>query len=116
MEKYIERLKKSIQDKNPPLKVAETRLSKRTKRPEVEACSDQPHETLTTEVKELKDSVGQLDVKLSEAQEALTEMGEVKSKLEADIKVKHTSLNIDKQKCMGVRRRFPYNIVSTRYF
>ena len=31
MERYIERVKKSIANKEPPLKVAETRLSKRTK-------------------------------------------------------------------------------------
>ena len=31
MERYIERVKKSISSKEPPLKVAETRLSKRTK-------------------------------------------------------------------------------------
>ena len=31
MERYIERVKKSISAKEPPLKVAETRLSKRTK-------------------------------------------------------------------------------------
>ena len=30
MERYIERVKKSIADKEPPLKVAETRLKKRT--------------------------------------------------------------------------------------
>ena len=31
MERYIKRVKKSISAKEPPLKVAETRLSKRTK-------------------------------------------------------------------------------------
>ena len=31
MERYIERVKKSINAKEPPLKLAETRLSKRTK-------------------------------------------------------------------------------------
>ena len=35
MERYIERVKKSIVAKEPPLKVAETRLSKRTK----ESCT-----------------------------------------------------------------------------
>lgn len=33
MERYIERVKKSISEKEPPLKVAETRLKKRTQAP-----------------------------------------------------------------------------------
>ena len=37
MERYIERVKKAIVAKEPPLKVAETRLSKRTK----ESCTFQ---------------------------------------------------------------------------
>jgi len=114
MERYIERVKKAIVAKEPPLKVAETRLSKRTKRPEVEACNDTPHSKLLEEVAELKESIRCLETKLKESEEALGELNAVKAKLEEDIKVKKNSLLIDQQKCMSMRRTLPYNIVVTR--
>merc|ERR1712218_776951 len=88
------RVKSNIQAKESPLKLAETRLAKRSKRPEVEACNDSPHGKLTEEVAEL--------------------MQNIKQKLESDIKVKSNSLLIDQQKCMSMRRTLPYNIVATR--
>eukprot|EP00090_Calanus_glacialis_P024939 TRINITY_DN38730_c0_g1_i1.p1 TRINITY_DN38730_c0_g1~~TRINITY_DN38730_c0_g1_i1.p1 ORF type:complete len:181 (+),score=25.24 TRINITY_DN38730_c0_g1_i1:43-543(+) len=116
MERYIERVKKAIVAKEPPLKVAETRLSKRTKRPEVEACNDTPHSKLLEEVSELKESIRQLETKLKESEESLNDLNGVKAKLEEDIKVKKNSLLIDQQKCMSMRRTLPYNIVVTRWF
>jgi len=116
MERYIERVKKAIVAKEPPLKVAETRLSKRTKRPEVEACNDTPHSKLLEEVSELKESIRQLETKLKESEESLSDLQAVKAKLEEDIKVKKNSLLIDQQKCMSMRRTLPYNIVVTRYY
>jgi len=116
MERYIERVKKAIVAKEPPLKVAETRLSKRTKRPEVEACNDTPHSKLLEEVAELKESIRQLETKLKESEESLSDLNGVKAKLEEDIKVKKNSLLIDQQKCMSMRRTLPYNIVVTRYY
>ena len=43
MERYIERVKKSIADKEPPLKVAETRLKKRT---QAGSCNFPPQKKL----------------------------------------------------------------------
>lgn len=40
MEKNIELLKKCIQDKESPMQVAQTRLSTRTRRPNIELCRD----------------------------------------------------------------------------
>jgi len=42
-EMLIEALKKAIRDKENPLKVAQTRLEERTRRPNVELCRDNPH-------------------------------------------------------------------------
>lgn len=42
-EVLIETLKKAIRDKESPLKVAQTRLEERTRRPNVELCRDNPH-------------------------------------------------------------------------
>ena len=69
----------------PPLKVAQTRLSLRTSRPEMEACRDPPHHRseqpfedeisqcthflrLVGEVGEIQESIGLLNDKLREAQ------------------------------------------------
>lgn len=42
-EMLIETLKKALRDKENPLKVAQTRLEERTRRPNVELCRDNPH-------------------------------------------------------------------------
>ena len=65
---------------------------------------------------ELKESIRQLETKLKESEEALSDLNGVKTKLEEDIKVKKNSLLIDQQKCMSMRRTLPYNIVVTRYY
>ena len=82
----------------------------------MEACNDQPHGRLMDEVKELKESIKQLEIKKKESDESLSELQNIKAKLEADIKVKNNSLLIDQQKCMSMRRTLPFNIVATRYF
>jgi len=115
-ERYIERLKSSIAAKDPPLRVAQTRLKKRTRRPEVEACNDQPHNKLIEEVAEIAQSIKLLEDKLAEANEALSDLLRNKQRLEKDIKVKKNTLLIDQQKCMSMRRSFPYNVVATRYY
>ena len=115
-ERYKERLKSNIAAKDPPLRVAQTRLKKRTRRPEVEACNDQPHNKLLEEVTEISQSIKLLEDKLTEGNEALSDLLRNKQRLEKDIKVKKNSLLIDQQKCMSMRRSFPYNVVATRYY
>jgi len=115
-ERYIERLKSNIAAKDPPLRVAQTRLKKRTRRPEVEACNDGPHNKLLEEVSEISQSIKLLEDKLTEGNEALSDLLRNKQRLEKDIKVKKNSLLIDQQKCMSMRRSFPYNVVATRYY
>jgi len=115
-ERYLERLKSNIAAKDPPLRVAQTRLKKRTRRPDVEACNDQPHNKLIEEVAEIAGSIKILEDKLNEGQDALGDLLRNKQRLEKDIKVKKNTLLIDQQKCMSMRRSFPYNVVATRYY
>ena len=96
--------------------MAQSRLKKRTRRPEVEACNDGPHNKLLEEVSEIAHSIKVLEDKLQEANEALGDLLRNKQRLEKDIKVKKNSLLIDQQKCMSMRRSFPYNVVATRYY
>jgi len=67
-------------------------------------------------VAEIAQSIKLLEDKLAEANEALSDLLRNKQRLEKDIKVKKNSLLIDQQKCMSMRRSFPYNVVATRYY
>ena len=96
--------------------MAQTRLKKRTRRPDVEACNDQPHNKLIEEVAEIAQSIKVLEDKLNEANEALQDLLRNRQRLEKDLKVKKNTLLIDQQKCMSMRRSFPYNVVATRYY
>ena len=116
MERYIERIKSNIAAKDPPLRVAQTRLSKRLRRPDVEHCNDSPHNHLLTEVAELKECIKHMEDKLAEANHALNQLLKNRERLEANIKVKANSLLIDRQKCMAMRRTFPFNVIVTRHF
>lgn len=116
MEKYIERIKTSIAAKDPPLRVAQTRLKKRARRPEVENCNDGPHCKLLEEIAELTGCIKHMEDKLSDANSALQDLLKNKERLEHNIKVKANSLLIDRQKCMSLRRHFPYNVVTTRFY
>ena len=96
--------------------MAQTRLKKRTRRPDVEACNDQPHIKLIEEVAEIAQSIKLLEDKLGEGNDALQDLIRNKQRLERAIKVKKNTLLIDQQKCMSLRRSFPYNVVATRYY
>ena len=109
MDDHIKMLKKGLQDKQPPLKVAETRLAMRTHRPNVEACDDSPHGALISEVVEINDSVDLLTQKLKNAEEARVKLLKSQAELREDRRVKDASLRIDRGKCLSRRLRFPYN-------
>ncbi|KAK7112720.1 hypothetical protein V1264_012128 [Littorina saxatilis] len=107
MEKNIELLKKSIQDKIAPMQVAHTRLDIRTRRPNVELCRDPVQHRLVEEVGEITDTVEALQAKLRDAENALQQLLRTKSALEADLAVKNNSLFIDREKCLAMRKTFP---------
>ena len=109
LDDHIKLLKKALGDKQPPLKVAETRLALRTHRPNVEACDDAPHGSLVSEVVEINDSIAVLTQKLADAEEARVKLLKSQSELREDRRVKEASLRIDRGKCLSKRLRFPYN-------
>lgn len=63
-----------MEDKKPPLKVAETRLANRSHRPNIEACDDDPQGKLITEVVELNDSIALLTSKLADAEDCRAQL------------------------------------------
>jgi len=107
MEKNIELLKKSVQDKEAPMQVAQTRLATRTRRPNVESCRDPVQHRLVEEVYEINETVDSLRGKLREAENALQHLLRTKASLEQDLSIKNNSIFIDREKCMGMRKTFP---------
>uniref|UniRef100_A0A4W5R5X9 Tektin n=1 Tax=Hucho hucho TaxID=62062 RepID=A0A4W5R5X9_9TELE len=106
-EMLIESLKKALRDKECPLKVAQTRLDERTRRPNVELCRDNPHHRLVREVREIEDTIQKLRERLMEAENTLQKLVKTKAALEHDLSIKANSLFLDQEKCMGIRKSFP---------
>lgn len=109
VEKHIEILRKAINDKSNPLKVAQTRLEARAHRPDLELCRDNAHTRLIEEVVDIQESVGVLQRKLQDAEAQHQNLLQTKSTLEGNLKHKVDALFIDREKCMGIRRSFPVN-------
>ncbi|XP_047465242.1 tektin-3 [Mugil cephalus] len=106
-EMLIESLKKALRDKECPLKVAQTRLEERTRRPNVELCRDNPHHRLVSEVREIEDTIHKLQERLMEAENTLQTLVKTKVTLEHDLSIKANSLFLDQEKCMSMRKSFP---------
>ncbi|XP_076450523.1 tektin-3-like isoform X1 [Babylonia areolata] len=107
MEKNISLLRKAIQDKENPMKVAQTRLDERTRRINVEICNDPVMKSLQYEVAEIRESVRLLKERLKSSELSLARLMKTKATLEHDIGVKENSLRIDSAFCMGMRKGFP---------
>ncbi|KAM6111324.1 tektin-3 [Pterocles gutturalis] len=107
IEMNIEAIRKAIRDSGPPLKVAQTRLDERTRRPQVELCRDPAQLRLVNEVHEIDETIQSLQQRLRDAEDTLQMLVHAKSVLEHDLAVKANSLFIDQEKCMGMRKTFP---------
>uniref|UniRef100_A0A8C8YPX3 Tektin n=1 Tax=Prolemur simus TaxID=1328070 RepID=A0A8C8YPX3_PROSS len=100
-------LERAIMAKECPLKVAQTRLECRTRRPNVELCRDVPQFKLMNEVCTIDDTLQTLKMRLQETQDTLQLLVMTKSRLEHELAIKANTLCIDKEKCMGMRKAFP---------
>uniref|UniRef100_A0A4W3JG24 Tektin n=1 Tax=Callorhinchus milii TaxID=7868 RepID=A0A4W3JG24_CALMI len=106
-EMTIQGIKRAIKDKEAPLKVAQTRLDERTRRPNVELCRDPVQHRLVNEVWTLDTSIQTLQQRLEEAEDMLQMLVHTKAALEYDLSIKANSLFVDQEKCMGMRKTFP---------
>ncbi|CAG5132813.1 unnamed protein product [Candidula unifasciata] len=107
MERNVALLRKSIQDKEHPMQVAQTRLDERTRRINVELCNDAVMKSLQREVAELRESICILKERLRTSELSLARLLKTKATLEYDISVKDNTLKIDASFCMGMRKGFP---------
>ncbi|XP_036053479.1 tektin-5 [Onychomys torridus] len=106
-ENTIMLLERAIMAKECPLKVAQTRLACRTRRPNVELCRDIPQFKLVNEVFTIDDTLQTLKLRLRETQDTLQLLVMTKSRLEHELAIKANTLCIDKEKCMRMRKTFP---------
>ncbi|XP_040086239.1 tektin-5 [Oryx dammah] len=106
-ENTIMLLERSIMAKECPLKVAQTRLECRTRRPNVELCRDSPQFKLVNEVFTIDDTLQTLKLRLRETRNTLQLLVMTKCRLEHELAIKANTLCIDKEKCMAMRKTFP---------
>ncbi|XP_037077018.1 tektin-3-like, partial [Pollicipes pollicipes] len=107
-------LRRALDAQLPPLKVAHTRLERRTHRPGLELCRDGAMLRLQSEVHEIGGSVQQLQRQLDEVERALAELLQQKAKMEEELRVKANSLLIDRDQVLGSRRAFPVTSLVTK--
>jgi len=103
----IKGLNTTITDQNAPLAMAETRLSKRTYRPNVELVHDPVEDVLVKEAQDIESAVESLRVNLSEAEAAQRGLVRAENALIDDINTKMQSLSVD-NRCMQRRQQFKY--------
>lgn len=113
-EKYRASLQKALADKCPPLKVAHTRLERRTHRPCMELCRDNAMIRLQGEVFDLYGSIDQLKQKLAAVEASIAALIRRKNKMEEEHQIKTNSLLIDRERVLGARRAFPITSVVTK--
>ncbi|XP_037069912.1 tektin-3-like [Pollicipes pollicipes] len=113
-EKYRQALQKALADKCPPLKVAHTRLERRTHRPCMELCRDNAMLRLQSEVGDIYGSIEQLKQKLADTEAAIAALLEQKHDMEDELRIKANTLLIDRERVLGSRRAFPIGSLITK--
>uniref|UniRef100_A0A8D2QPS9 Tektin n=1 Tax=Zosterops lateralis melanops TaxID=1220523 RepID=A0A8D2QPS9_ZOSLA len=106
----IQVIQKTIRDKEAQLKVAQTRLDERTRRPNVELCRDAAQLRLVQEVNEINETLRNLHQCLRASEDMLQMLVRSKGVLEHDLVVKNNSLFIDQERCMGMRKSYPSTV------
>jgi len=66
--------------------------------------------SLVEEVYEITETVEQLRAKLREAEKALQHLLRTKMSLEHDLTVKNNSIYIDREVCLGKRKKLPLSV------
>jgi len=103
----IVELQRVIDSRDAPLKVAETRLTRRTQRPNVELVHDPVEDILVTEVQDTEAALEAFRQQLGEAEAAHRALIRAEMMLVEDIGVKTQSLTVD-NRCMQRRQQFKY--------
>lgn len=100
-------LRQTIDDRDAPLKMAETRLTRRTQRPNVELVHDPVEDMLVAEVQDIEAALEAFRQQLGDAEAAHRALVRAEQMLQEDIGVKMQSLTVD-NRCMQRRQQFKY--------
>eukprot|EP00049_Salpingoeca_infusionum_P019166 m.360529 g.360529 ORF g.360529 m.360529 type:complete len:398 (-) comp19082_c0_seq1:401-1594(-) len=109
-ERTVQELEEAIEDKVPLLKLAQTRLTRRAARPNVEQVTDPAQLSLIREANEIERAMNDLREQLKQAESTLRALNRAVLDMEEDIACKTHSLNLD-NKCMQRRQQYKYRLV-----
>ncbi|TSK49663.1 Inositol polyphosphate 5-phosphatase K [Bagarius yarrelli] len=98
-EQNLDALKVAVVDKEGPLSVAQTRLTARQQRPNMELCNDRAQSRLLAEVQQLTSTKSRLKESSAESEMELRALTKNQLLLEEEIQVKTNSLYIDEVIC-----------------
>ncbi len=105
MEENISQLEVSIQEKEGPTMLAQTRLEIRSHRPSKELVRDPVQYGLIGELGEINKSVQGLEERLAVSRASLKGLIRNQLTLEEDIAVKTKSLFVEEEQCMALRNQ-----------
>lgn len=89
------------------MKVAQTRLNNRNRRPHVENCRDPAQISLFDEVKRIEESMLAMNLSIQQAEETKNSLMNSRGLLEREIMLKRRTIAIDKERCLSIRTHFP---------
>ncbi|KAF7992886.1 hypothetical protein HCN44_005230 [Aphidius gifuensis] len=106
-EKMIKQVSSTVQRLDAPMKCAQSRLSMRLTRENVENCRDEPHYGLIDEVKGISEGTTILSGHINSLNESLDYLTTCRQKIENEIMIKRKSLWIDSDRCQYIRSSYP---------
>lgn len=112
IEAEIRGVESAIDAKKGPLNVAYTRLELRKERPGIEFCRDAPAIGLHNEIRQLEQSLAELNMRLEEANGNRDRLCRTLATISHDLDLKIYSLNLD-NRCMDVRKKLTVPLART---
>ncbi|KAM3176718.1 hypothetical protein ACTXT7_005959 [Hymenolepis weldensis] len=99
LERSIEELKSSKAEKEPYVKIVQTRLHLHNQRKGVENCRDQPQQLMLNELHDLEEMIDQLENQIQASTEKLKHLQDKQLVLERQIHMKNASIQVDREHC-----------------
>lgn len=108
VEMTINKLRKSIDDKEACIALAHTRLSNRTYRDGIDLCRDELEVKMFEEMVELEENVQNLQKTMAECVVRQRQLKQSIVRIDIQIEIKENSLRIDNEVCSEQRKRVIY--------
>lgn len=89
------------------MKVAQTRIDNRNRQLYVENCRDRAHVGIVNEVKNIGEGVLAMTLAIQEAEETKNALLNTRGLLEREIMLKQQTIQLDRERCIMLRKHFP---------